>query len=123
MSHLACAAICRHPDVFTKAICLSGTYDLTRWLGGEWNEDFYFSSPLHYLPNLGDGEQLAMLRECFFILATGQGRAEAPDESWRMAHVLGSKGVPNRVDLWGPDHPHDWETWREMLPLYLDDLS
>ena len=31
------------------------------------------------------------------------GLHEAPGESWRVAHVLGSKGVPNRVDLWGKD--------------------
>ena len=33
-----------------------------------------------------------------------------------------SKGIPNRVDDWGPDYDHDWPTWWEMLPLYLDDL-
>jgi esterase/lipase superfamily enzyme len=31
--------------------------------------------------------------------------------------------VPNRVDLWGPDHDHDWPTWREMLPKYLAEHS
>jgi esterase/lipase superfamily enzyme len=40
-----------------------------------------------------------------------------------MAGVLGSKGVPNRVDPWGPEYDHDWPTWRAMLPLYLDDLA
>ena len=40
-----------------------------------------------------------------------------------MAGVLGSKGVPNRVDPWGPEHDHDWPTWRQMLPIYLDDLT
>jgi esterase/lipase superfamily enzyme len=34
--------------------------------------------------------------------------------------VLGAKGVPNYVDLWGPEWHHDWVTWREMLPKYLD---
>jgi esterase/lipase superfamily enzyme len=37
--------------------------------------------------------------------------------------VLGSKGVPNRVDLWGKDYDHDWPTWREMLPHYLEKMS
>ena len=40
----------------------------------------------------------------------------------RVAHVLGLRHVPNRVDLWGPQHDHDWPTWREMLPKYLDEL-
>jgi hypothetical protein len=28
--------------------------------------------------------------------------------------------VPNRVESWGPDWPHDWITWRKMLPQTLD---
>jgi esterase/lipase superfamily enzyme len=36
--------------------------------------------------------------------------------------VLGARGIPNRVDAWGPKYDHDWATWREMLPTYLDDL-
>jgi esterase/lipase superfamily enzyme len=37
--------------------------------------------------------------------------------------MLGSRGVPNRVDLWGPHVNHDWPTWRDMLPKYLDALT
>jgi esterase/lipase superfamily enzyme len=36
--------------------------------------------------------------------------------------VLGSQGIPNRVDDWGPEWEHDWGTWRAMLPKYLDEL-
>ena len=62
------------------------------------------------------------LRTRFVVLATGQGANEAAGESWTAAHELGSRGVPNRVDLWGPEWPHDWQTWRAMLPHYLDDI-
>ena len=119
----AVAATCRHPDVFHRAIAMSGTYDLSRFLHGEWYDDFFYSSPLHFLPGLGDGEHLNTLRRRFLVLATGEGRWEDPGESWRMAHVLGAKGVPNRVDPWGPHYDHDWPTWREMLPKYLDEWS
>jgi len=44
-------------------------------------------------------------------------------ESWRMAKVLGAKGIPNRVDSWGPSWHHDWVTWREMLPKYLAEYA
>ncbi len=117
------AAICRHPDLFNAAICMSGTYDLSRWMGGEHTLDFHYCSPLHFLPGLPDGPQLARLRERFVLLATGEGRWEAPGESWWAAQVLGEKGVPNRVDPWGQDYDHDWVTWREMLPMYLDRMS
>jgi esterase/lipase superfamily enzyme len=119
----AVASVCRHPDVFRAAIGMSGTYDLQKWLDGEFYEDFYFSSPLHYLPNLGEGPQLELLRSRFILMAYGQGRWEDPNESWRLANLLGAKGVPNRVDVWGPEWDHDWPTWRVMLPKYLDDLT
>ena len=51
-----------------------------------------------------------------------QGAWEDVGESWALAHVLGSKGVPNRVDSWGPEFEHDWSTWWRMLPQYLDEV-
>jgi esterase/lipase superfamily enzyme len=119
----ALATLCRHPDAVSAAVGLSGTYDLSRFLGGSLPQEFYFASPLHYLPALADCAQLETLRTRFAIMAFGQGRWEDPDESWRLAGVLGDKGVPNRVDAWGPEYDHDWPTWREMLPKYLDELT
>ena len=119
----AVASLCRHPDVFRAAIGMSGTYDLSEWLHGHWSDDFYFASPLHWIPDHPEDDALALLRQRFVVLATGQGRWEDPGESWQMSHVLGSRGIPNRVDLWSESHEHDWPTWREMLPLYLDDLA
>ena len=119
----ALAVLCRSPEVFRAAVCMSGTYDLTRFLHAPVDDDFIASSPVHFLSRLDDeGSLLSRLRTRFVILATGQGPHEAPDESWRVAHELGSRGVPNRVDLWGPEWPHDWHTWRAMLPSYLDTL-
>ncbi len=119
----AVASLCRHPDAFWMALGMSGTYDLSKYLQGRWSEDFYFSSPLHFVPNLGEGWQLDTLRRRFVILATGSGRWEDPGESWRMAHVLGSKGIPNRVDDWGAGVDHDWPTWLAMLPKYLSEVA
>jgi esterase/lipase superfamily enzyme len=118
----AVASICRHPDVFKLAVAMSGTFDLSKYLDGKINQDFYFSSPLHYLPGLEDGPQLQQLRKRFIVIPTGEGDWEDPSESWRIAHVLGAKGVPNRVDLWGRERHHNWVTWREMLPKYLGEL-
>ncbi len=119
----AVASLCRYPRVFRAAIGMSGTYDLSDRLGEHWNDDFYFSSPIHFLPGLEAADLLGALRTRFVVLATGQGRWENIGETWKMAHALGAKGIPNRVDLWSEAHDHDWQTWREMLPLYLDDLA
>jgi len=117
----ALSMICRHPDLFRLAICMSGTYDITKWMNHEVPSDHYFASPLHFLPGLGEGEQLARLRQRFVLLTHGTGRAEDPQQSWRVADALGRKGVPNRVDTW-EGWAHDWPTWREMLPKYLGEL-
>jgi esterase/lipase superfamily enzyme len=120
----ALAALARHPDAFSKALCLSGTYDLDRLLKIEQTTDYLYSSPLNFLDLLSsDGPHLAALRKRFVLFAHGQGRAEDPAQCWRMAQVLGSKGIPNRVDEWGPEWHHDWATWRAMMPKYLDELA
>ncbi|MBL4848840.1 MAG: prolyl oligopeptidase family serine peptidase [Planctomycetes bacterium] len=125
----AMATICRHPDVFSRAICMSGTYDVERFIKDSdghpmrhGDANFYFSSPLQYLPNLGESEQLRLLRQRFILMAHGGGRWEDPEQDWTMASILGSKGVPNRVDPWGPEYDHDWPTWRHLLPKYLSEI-
>ena len=117
----AVAALSRFPDVFSTAVGMSGTYDLTQFLDGAFSDDLYFASPLHFLPDL-DGPALDLLRQRQVILASGQGEWEDIGESWRMADVLGRKGVPNRVDPWGEEWKHDWPTWWKMLPGYLDEV-
>ncbi len=117
----ALAMVCRYPDAFGAAVCMSGTYDLQPLYEGHWSDDLFFASPLHFLPGL-DGPLLDQLRRRFVVLASGSGAWENVGESWRVAEVLGAKGVPNRVDDWGPAYEHDWGTWRAMLPRYLDEL-
>lgn len=116
----ALAVICRFPEVFSQALCMSGTYDLLRFMqGGPVTKDFWYASPLHWLPECGDAELLETLRSRFVLLASGEGEAEDIGESWRVADTLGAQGVPNRVDSWGPDWKHDWPLWRNMLHTYV----
>lgn len=115
------AMVCRFPHLFSKAIAMSGTYDIRRFYDArldEFTDEFYVSSPIHFVPGLA-GRHLDVLRTRFILMPTGEGRAEDIGESWAMAGVLGRKGIPNRVDPWGRDWHHDWVTWRKMLPQYL----
>jgi len=117
----AVAALCRYPEVFGAAIGMSGTYRIDRFYDEAWTQDLYFSAPLQFLPGL-EGPQLDRLRQRWIILASGEGEWEDVGESWRLADVLGAKGIPNRVDNWGPGWDHEWPTWRRMLPRYLHEL-
>jgi len=118
----AVAVLCRYPDVFGAAIGMSGSYRIERFYDGAWSHDLYYSAPLQFLPGL-EGPQLDRLRGRFAVLASGEGAWENVGESWQMAAALGAKAVPNRVDNWGPQWEHDWQTWRQMLPQYLRELS
>lgn len=118
----AVATVCRHPDAFRMALAMSGTYDLSKYLEGRFIQDFYFASPLHFLPGLS-GPMLDRLRQRLILMPSGEGDYEDIGESWRMASVLGAKGIPNRVDSWGPEWQHNWVTWRAMLPKYLGEYA
>jgi len=118
----AVAVLCRYPDVFSAAVGMSGSYRIERFYDQAWNQDLYFSAPLQFLPGL-DGPQLDRLRQRYVVLASGEGAWEDIGESWQMASALGAKGIPNRVDNWGPQWAHDWPTWRQMLPQYLGELT
>ncbi len=118
----AAAVLCRFPDVFKQAIAMSGTFDIRRFMSSDqFGDEFWVSSPLHFVPTL-NGPHLEKLRTRFVLMPSGEGKAEDISESWALARVLGAKGIPNRVDSWGPQTPHDWMTWRDMLPKYLTQL-
>ena len=83
--------------------------------------DHHFNTPSRFLRDMPEGPHLERLRKCFVLLTHGKGKAEEPEQSWRVADVLGARGVPNRVVEWGDEWPHDWPTWRKMLPIYIDE--
>ena len=104
---------------------MSGTYDILRFAGtNRFTHDYFSGVPPRFVPHLAeDSAQLAQLRQRFIMLASGEGRAEAVEESWRMGNILGSMRVPNWVDSWGPEWHHDWPTWRNMMPKYLGEWT
>ncbi|MGO0575248.1 esterase family protein [Ornithinimicrobium panacihumi] len=114
------ALLARFPHLFRLAIAMSGTFEIERFIGG-YADDLYYCSPRRFLPGL-EGPSLERLRDRFVLLASGTGAWENIEESWQMADVLGAKGIPNRVDDWGPGYEHEWPTWWAMLPQYLREL-
>ncbi len=115
-------AAAKHPEWFSHVVAMSGTYDFDRWMDGHRDQNYYFNQPMYYLAGLPEGEQLDGIRRIRWVVATGQGRAEAPDESVRVANLLRGKGAHVDLEVWGHDAHHDWPTWRTMLPMFLDRL-
>lgn len=110
----------KRPDLINGVIAMSGVYDLTEYTKGHYDDDVYFNSPMHYMPNMEDHAILEQIRRSKNIhIVTGSGAYEDPTSSGRFARILYDKGIHYELDVWGKEWPHDWDTWRTMLPQYL----
>lgn len=110
----------KRPDLLDGVIAMSGVYDLTEYTKGFYDEQVYFNSPIHYIPNLTDNWYLEKIRKGKIIIATGSGDYEDPEANRRFSGVLNDKGIPHELDIWGQDIKHDWPTWLKMLPYFLE---
>jgi esterase/lipase superfamily enzyme len=91
---------------------MSGAFDIPkRFLRGFYNDDAYFNSPLDYLPQTG-GWRLDKMRGNYYVLVTGNGDPLL-DQSVQMARLMGSKNIPNLLDVWD-GFGHDWPWWQKM---------
>lgn len=111
----------KRPDIINGVVAMSGVYDLSEYTRGFWDDQVYFNSPLHYVPNLTDEWYLNNIRNSNHIhILSGSGDYEDPEASRRFAGVLYDKGINYELDIWGEDMKHDWPTWRAMLPYYIE---
>jgi esterase/lipase superfamily enzyme len=107
----------KRPDIINGVIGLSGVYDLTVYTKGYFDDDVYFNSPQHYMPNLTDHHLLEKIRKGSPIyIFSGSGAHEDPNASRSFASILYNKGITYELDIWGSEWPHDWQTWRAALP-------
>ena len=110
----------KRPDLINGVIVMSGVYDLTEYTKGHFDDDVYFNSPMHFMSNLSDHETLEQIRRSRNIhIVTGSGSYEDPSSSGKFAKILYDKGINYELDIWGEEWPHDWNTWRAMLPHYI----
>jgi esterase/lipase superfamily enzyme len=110
----------KRPDLFKGVIAMSGVYDLMEYTDGYYDEQVYFNSPIHYIPNLTDHETLEKIRSGKMVIASGGGSHEDPKANRRFSGVLHSKSIPHDLEIWADDIHHDWPTWRKMLPYFID---
>lgn len=107
----------KRPDLINGCIAMSGVYALTEYTRGYFDDDVYFNSPVHYLPNLNDHSILEQIRKSNHIhILSGSGAYEDPQAAGQLAGILHSKSIRYDLNIWGPEWTHDWPTWRAMLP-------
>jgi esterase/lipase superfamily enzyme len=110
----------KRPALFSGVVAMSGVYDLMEYTNGYYDDQVYFNSPIHYIPNLNDPDILEKIRKGNIVIATGEGDYEDPEASRRFSEVLHTKSIPHSLEVWGKDMKHDWPTWRKMLPYFIE---
>lgn len=107
----------KRPDLLNGVIAMSGVYDLTYYSDGYMDDNVYFNSPVHYMPNLTDHNVLETIRRSHHVhIYTGSGAYEDPRAGGEFAQILYNKGINYEFQNWGEGYKHDWPTWRDMLP-------
>lgn len=109
----------KHPEIVKRCYALSGVYDMTRFMDGDYDENFYFNNPVDYAANLTDPWALGHLAASEIHLATGSGPYEQSWEAYRLSQILWSRGIPHYLDDWGPQGGHDWPYWHHQMWTYL----
>ena len=114
----------RHPQLFRKLVAFSGRFDLTlevecfkNLFDGYYDENIYFHTPTHFLPNLSCDAQLAHLRKMEITLVIGK---EDPflQNNHELCRILTLKGVRHALFEW-EGRAHQGHFWRRMAPLYI----
>lgn len=114
----------RHPRYFKKLVAFSGRYDLTLnvehfsdLFDGFYNDDVYFHTPCHFLPNLTCERQLKLLRQMEMIFVIGK-HDPFINNNQQLSDILRKKAIPHRLILWD-GRAHNGHYWRQMAPFYL----
>ncbi len=107
----------RHPHLFGRVLALSGKYDMSGFFDGYYDDNIYFNTPSHYVPNLSAGPQLDALRRLDIILAIGQTDPNVANNR-ALSQALWAKQIGNALREWD-GWSHDWPYWQQMVRMYI----
>ena len=108
----------RHPELIRRSIGLSGLYDLRTFVGGYYDDNFYFNNPVDYTANLHDSDQIRQLQQQDIILAVGRDDS-AYGSNEKLSGNLWRAGVGNALRIWD-GWAHDWPYWQQMIRIYIN---
>jgi esterase/lipase superfamily enzyme len=104
----------KHPQLVTHCISMGGAFDIHQFLDGYYDDNCYFNCPPAFLQDLDDP---AISRQTMILAPSETNICLAENE--RMARIMGEKGIPHTLDIWGNGAGHDWPVWLEMVKKFL----
>ncbi len=114
----------RHPHWFSKVVAFSGRYNLSEPVGefrglfdDYYDDEIYFHSPNHFLPNLDDDTVLSHLRRLTIVMTIG---SEDPfiNSNLTLSQTLWHKNIAHELYMWD-GRAHRADDWQKMVKLYL----
>jgi esterase/lipase superfamily enzyme len=84
---------------------------------GYYDQDIYFQTPSHFIPNLTDGGLLDRLRRLEITLAVGQDDPFC-ENTRHLSEALWDKGISHRMHIWNGE-AHRARVWRQVVNVYL----
>lgn len=107
----------RHPHLFGRVLACSGKYDMSSFFGGYYDNNIYFNTPSHFIPNLNDPHRIEALRRLETIVAVGKDDPNI-ENNRALSAALWHKEIWHAFREWD-GWSHDWPYWQQMVRKYL----
>lgn len=113
--------VLKHPETFSRALCLSGRYRASKFFDYPDHPEVYFNDPLAFVPNLGGAALERVRRNAHLTLVVGRGAHEhgCIPETAEMGQWLRNKDIPSHLAFWGEDSSHTYPWWQKQAFHYL----
>ena len=113
--------VLKHPETFSRALCLSGRYHASKLFDFASDPEVYFNDPLAFVPNLQGAALERVRRNAHLTMVVGRGAHEhgCIPETAELGGWLDRKGIPNHVAFWGEDSAHSYPWWQKQAFHYL----
>ncbi|MEP6992619.1 MAG: alpha/beta hydrolase-fold protein [bacterium] len=108
----------RYPHLVSRAIGLSGVYDIREITGGYTDGHVYPFNPPEFVQGETDAGRLDAMRRMDIILAIGRDDPLCGNSEY-FSGRLWSMGVGNALRIWD-GWAHDWPFWRQMIRTYIN---
>ncbi len=107
----------RYPHLVSRAIGLSGVYDIREVTGGYTDEHVCPYNPAEIILGESDAGRLAAMQRMEIVLAIGQDDPLRGNSEY-FSDRLWSKGLWHALRIWD-GWAHDWPYWRQMIRTYI----